>query len=70
LPVEISIAMLGGIHARLVALLESLSEVEFEKVFVHPERGPLTLARNLALYDWHSLHHTAHITSLRARRGW
>jgi len=24
----------------------------------------------LALYDWHSRHHTAHITSLRARLGW
>jgi hypothetical protein len=24
----------------------------------------------LAMYDWHSRHHTAHITSLRARMGW
>jgi hypothetical protein len=24
----------------------------------------------LAMYDWHSRHHTAHITSLRARQGW
>jgi hypothetical protein len=24
----------------------------------------------LSMYDWHSRHHTAHITSLRARQGW
>jgi hypothetical protein len=24
----------------------------------------------LAMYDWHSRHHTAHITSLRTRMGW
>ena len=35
-----------------------------------PERGVQDLATTLALYDWHSRHHTAHITSLRARMGW
>ncbi len=30
----------------------------------------MTLARNLALYEWHSRHHTAHITSLHVRKGW
>jgi hypothetical protein len=24
----------------------------------------------LALYDWHSRHHTAHVTALRDREGW
>jgi len=24
----------------------------------------------LALYDWHSRHHTAHIANLRKRMGW
>jgi hypothetical protein len=24
----------------------------------------------LALYDWHSRHHTAHILNLRAQMGW
>jgi len=24
----------------------------------------------LALYDWHSRHHTAHIVNLRSRMGW
>ncbi len=54
----------------LSALLESMSEEDFQRGFNHPERGRMTLATNLALYDWHSRHHIAHITSLRARMGW
>jgi uncharacterized damage-inducible protein DinB len=70
LPVEPSLAIIAGVHARLVALLKSLSDEDFERTFRHPERGPMTLAGNLALYDWHSRHHLAHITALRRRMGW
>ncbi len=69
-PLIRSLVFVAGLHARLVALLESMSEEDFERGFNHPERGRMTLATNLAIYDWHSLHHTAHITSLRARMGW
>jgi hypothetical protein len=37
---------------------------------VHPESGRQNLAQVLAVYDWHSRHHTAHITQLRSRMGW
>ncbi len=47
-----------------------MSDSDFQRTFKHPERGPTDLATNLAIYAWHSLHHTAHITSLRARQGW
>jgi hypothetical protein len=47
-----------------------MTEKDFHRTFVHPERGALDLGTALALYDWHSRHHTAHITSLRARLGW
>jgi uncharacterized damage-inducible protein DinB len=70
LPVEVSLAMIEALHARWTTLLEALSEEEFQKGYKHPERGRETLAKSLAMYDWHSRHHTAHITSLRARRGW
>ena len=70
LPVEVSLGLIAGVHARWVALLESLSEEDFQKGFAHPERGRLTLATALAIYEWHSLHHVAQITSLRARQGW
>jgi uncharacterized damage-inducible protein DinB len=70
LPVEISLALTAALHTRWVALLESMSEDDFQKGFTHPQRGSQNLAETLALYDWHSRHHTAHITSLRARQGW
>ena len=47
-----------------------MEEEDFQKGFVHPERGRMTLASNLAIYDWHSRHHVAHITRLRERMGW
>jgi hypothetical protein len=37
---------------------------------MHPENGPMTLDQLLAMYDWHSRHHTAHITNLRSRNNW
>ncbi len=70
LPVDVSLALIEALHARWVALLESLTEEDFQKGFSHPERGREILARSLAIYDWHSRHHTAHITGLRARQGW
>ena len=69
-PIEASLALLTALHERWVALLESMSDADFQKGFNHPERGRQDLATTLALYDWHSRHHTAHITSLRTRRGW
>ena len=70
LPLDVSLALIEGLHGRWVGLLESLSEEDFQKGYNHPEQGRQNLARVLALYDWHSRHHTAHITSLRARQGW
>jgi len=70
MPIEVSLIFVDALHARWVALLESMSEADFQRGFNHPERGRQDLAAALALYDWHSRHHTAHITRLRARLGW
>jgi len=70
LPVETSLLFVDALHARWVALLESMADEAFRRGFVHPERGRQNLSTTLALYDWHSRHHTAHITNLRARQGW
>jgi hypothetical protein len=70
LPVDVSLALLEALHARWVTLLESLAEADFQKGYEHPEMGRQNLAKVLALYDWHSRHNTAHISSLRARQGW
>jgi len=68
--IEPSLVLITGLHQRFVGLLELMSDEDFQRGFNHPQRGPITLATNLAIYDWHSRHHTAHITSLRARKGW
>ena len=70
LPIDVSLAMIEGLHGRWVALMESLTDDDFRKGYDHPERGRENLAMALAMYDWHSRHHVAHITSLRARQGW
>ena len=70
LPVEVSLKIIEGVHARWVALLDAFSEEDFQKELNHPESGKWTLDKFLGLYDWHSKHHTAHITKLRERNGW
>ena len=70
LPVDVSLKMIEALHTRWLALLNSMSEADFQKKFIHPETGEWTLEGALALYAWHSRHHTAHITNLRAREGW
>jgi hypothetical protein len=70
LPVEGSLAFVEALHGNWVALLEKMTDEDFRKGYVHPERGRQNLADALAMYEWHSRHHTAHITSLRARMAW
>jgi hypothetical protein len=70
LPVEVSLAFVEALHGNWVALLEKLTDEDFRKGYTHPERGRQNLADALAMYEWHSRHHTAHITNLRARMAW
>ena len=68
--VETSLALLEALHERWVNLLKSMSPADFARILNHPEMGPVTLDRLLALYAWHGRHHVGHITSLRDRMGW
>ncbi len=70
LPVELSLTILDSVHTRLDAILRSLTPAQFERPFLHPASGPQTIDAWVALYDWHSRHHTAHVTGLRQRQGW
>ena len=69
-PVSLSLDLLDAVHGRLVLLLRSLDDATFDRTMFHPERGAMSMNDYLALYDWHSRHHTAHITALRTREGW
>jgi len=70
LPIESSLSILDGLHARWAALLGSLTPQQFARPWFHPEIGAITVDYLLQTYSWHSRHHVAHITSLRARQGW
>ena len=69
-PVKDSLDLLDSLHRRWVALLQSMSDVDFARTFRHPDLGVVRLDRNLALYAWHGRHHVAHVTALRERMGW
>lgn len=69
-PVSMSLTLLDALHGRWVMLLKALPPELFARTLLHPERGPMSIDDVLAMYEWHSRHHTAHITALRAREGW
>jgi len=69
-PIEVSLTLLESLHDRWVRLLRSLSADEWRRTFRHPELGPMTLEKTLALYAWHGRHHVTQITSLRQRERW
>jgi uncharacterized damage-inducible protein DinB len=69
-PVDISLQLLEAMHCRWVALLRSLKEQDWQRIYRHPEMGDVTMEKMLALYAWHGRHHVAHITELRKQKGW
>jgi DinB family protein len=71
LPVDVSLQLVRGLHARWVPLYETMSDIDWLRTFDHPEYpAPLTLDWQVQMYGWHSRHHVAHITALRRREGW
>ena len=69
-PIEVSLVLLESLHDRWVRLLRSLTPEQWKRTFRHPELGPMTLEKTLALYAWHGRHHVAHIRELRKRMSW
>ncbi len=66
-PIDLSLALLEGLHARWTMLLRSMTDAQYERGFVHPDLGATTLAHALGLYAWHGRHHTAQIAAFRSR---
>jgi hypothetical protein len=69
-PIDVSVALLDALHSRWVLLLQSLKDADFDRAYIHPEMGSVSLDKGLTLYAWHGRHHVAHITKLRERKGW
>jgi hypothetical protein len=60
-PIDMSIVLIEGVHARWSALMRAMTPADFERAFVHPDRGEMPLERTARLYAWHCRHHLAHI---------
>lgn len=69
-PVEVSLTILEGLHARWARLLRSLEPRAFGRRLVHPEMGDLDVDFLLQLYAWHGHHHTTQVARLREEKGW
>ncbi len=65
-----TLRLLESLHRKWAALLRSLREDDFKRVFVHPEHGQVvSLAENTAIYAWHGKHHLAHIRQALRYKG-
>ncbi|MEZ6037260.1 MAG: putative metal-dependent hydrolase [Planctomycetota bacterium] len=69
-PIGGSLLLVQQIHARLVECLRAAPEAAFARRCVHTTDGEKTLDDLVATYAWHGRHHVAHITTLRAAKGW
>ncbi len=69
-PVEPSLVILMGLHARWASFLEQLPESAWTRTALHPERGEVTLASMLTTYAGHGTKHCGHIRSLREKKQW
>jgi hypothetical protein len=69
-PIEPSLQLLAALHQRWVAAWRSLSEAAWNRSFILPKRGPVTVEQLACLYDWHGRHHVAQVQALRTRNGW
>lgn len=71
MPIEPTLALLEGLHFRLAYLMKNLSDLDLEKSFIHPEHNTsFKIKEIIGTYAWHGLHHLAHITELKKRKGW
>lgn len=66
-----ALAALDGLHNKWVQLLESMTQDQYERTFLHPETGEtVSLWMALNSYAWHGKHHTAQIDWLRRVHEW
>lgn len=71
LDVAPSLVLLRNLHQRWVAVLDSLTETDLQRTFLHPGSGrTFTLTEQIAHYAWHGEHHYQHVYRLAERNGW
>ena len=61
-PIDTSLKIIEGVHYRWVELLNSMTEKDFKRTYIHPEfNREFDLMEVVCQYDWHCRHHLAHI---------
>ena len=63
-PVEESLRILDGLHARISRLIASRRHADMLFEMRHPEQGAVRLDRLLSYLDWHGRHHKAQIAQI------
>jgi len=69
-PIQESLAILVGLHARWVRLFEGATEADWHRTAFHPERGDITLDDILETYAAHGAEHIAQIQRIRKAEQW
>lgn len=65
-----ALGIITHVHAKLVRLCKGMSASDFDRTYFHPEsQKTQSLYGVLALYDWHSRHHLAHIEQALQHKG-
>lgn len=57
-----SLKIIEGVHRRWTVLLDSISDTDLQREYIHPEYGlHFSLAQSIYNYAWHCKHHLTHI---------
>jgi DinB superfamily len=65
MPVDDSLAVVDGVHARMVHLLKSLTPEQFGRAIDHPDWGRIPVDGLVEICAWHGKHHAAHASEFR-----
>ncbi len=69
-PIETSLSIIEGLHARWCILLRDLDEKSLKATYFHPEQKfTRKLDETIGLYAWHCHHHLAHIRQAKDAQG-
>ena len=67
-PLEPALTMMDALHVRWTALLRSMTDEDFQRMYFHPESQRwVSLDEALNSYAWHARHHTAQVHWLLRR---
>jgi hypothetical protein len=70
LPLDSSLTILRGLHVRFVALLEGLSEEQWQQIGIHPDWGEVTVEEVAGRYAEHCDNHINQINGIGKMYGW